>query len=159
MKIGKGMGVLAERRWKKFQQRSSNMFRSLTERHEKAGQPPMNFTRDEFREWLRGEIGKVCRYCGQTVTVTMVSTDHLIPLGRGGASDKANLAAICSGCNKAKGSWTDAEFSALRLALAELLARFPESNIMGHVLKSLKIANSFRFGSDRRAKEAKAQQV
>ena len=161
MKIGKGMGVLAARRHKVFMTRSASMFRSLAERHEKAGQPPMAWcgcvvTLPAFRELMMGGLDNgLCCYCKETLTVKTISADHAVPLARGGSSAFENIDFICSGCNRAKGAFTKMEFYGLRNALASLSATYPQSNIMGHVLKSLKIANSFRFGSDRRSKEGK----
>ena len=163
MKIGKGMGVLALNRHKKLMARSASMYRRLNERHAKAGQPPMYvrlphniITLDAFRESLREALNEgACGYCGELLTVKTISPDHSVPLSRGGGSEWGNIDLICVGCNRAKGSFTKEEFAALRRALMVLASTYPKSNIMGHVLKSLKIANSFRFGSDRRRKESK----
>lgn len=134
-----------------FMSRSSTMFRSLRERHEKAGIPPIKETLEEFRVWLRVFIGKPCEYCGKKLTVKECSIDHPTPLSRGGGD---GIEVICSGCNKAKGFWTRKEYNNLLYHLNVLDDLHPEGKMKMHVLRSLKIANSFRFGSDRRAKES-----
>ena len=44
--------------------------------------------------------GLPCAYCGRTPAL---SADHIVPLGKGGPNDLANMAPACRGCNEKKG--------------------------------------------------------
>jgi 5-methylcytosine-specific restriction endonuclease McrA len=44
--------------------------------------------------------GYVCAYCGREAT----TTDHVLPVSRGGTADDDNLVACCSTCNSARGA-------------------------------------------------------
>lgn len=137
---------------KKFKTRTSGMYRSLNDRHAKAGVSLIALTLPEFREWAHRFIGKSCRYCHEKITVKNMSIDHPTPLSRGGTGE---ISVVCSMCNKGKGDFTDAEYRDLLTGLGILDARHPASKMKMKVLRALKIAASFRFGSDRRAKAAK----
>lgn len=149
------MGILEKRRHRIFMQRTASMYRSANERQRMAGTVPLSKSLGMFREWVAAWIGKTCRYCNEEITVRNFSLDHDVPLSRGGSGEFANLSICCSGSNKAKGNMTADEFTALTADLGVLSHKFDNPNIKRHVLMSLKIASSFRFGSDRRAKKAK----
>ena len=53
--------------------------------------------------WWQNKIspGK-CEYCGAEVSVKSLTMDHVIPLARGGRSEKNNLVACCKECNNRK---------------------------------------------------------
>jgi len=50
-----------------------------------------------------------CVYCGERLTMTTLTIDHVYPLARGGLSDWYNLRASCKGCNGTKGNKTLSE--------------------------------------------------
>ena len=52
--------------------------------------------------WKRKRAKGVCHHCGQTFAPSELSMDHLIPLVRGGRSNKGNLVPACKDCNSAK---------------------------------------------------------
>lgn len=53
--------------------------------------------------WWRRKISSgVCYYCGRKVGPSELTMDHVIPLGRGGTSDKVNIVAACKECNNKK---------------------------------------------------------
>lgn len=58
--------------------------------------------------YLRGKVdeyGKcICAHCGQEMLVTEACVDHIIPVARGGPSEKWNLQILCEKCNQRKGS-------------------------------------------------------
>ncbi len=59
----------------------------------------------ELREstwWKRRRSSGVCHYCGETVGAKLLTMDHLIPLVRGGRSNKGNIVAACKKCNNEK---------------------------------------------------------
>jgi hypothetical protein len=116
--------------------------------------PPCLLTLEQLRGLVRGKIGTYCLYCRQVVTERSFSLDHRTPLERGGSStDVANLDIICVSSNRAKGTFTHDEFRALIRMLDLLDTAYPAANIKGSVLTALKVANSFRFGANRRSKK------
>ncbi len=52
--------------------------------------------------WKRRRSSGVCHYCGENVGAKALTMDHLIPLVRGGRSNKGNLVAACKKCNNEK---------------------------------------------------------
>ena len=67
-------------------------------------------------QWWRQELGKgKCYHCGEHFTSAELTMDHLLPIARGGVSNKRNCVPACKACNTRKGNKTRAE-----LALAEL---------------------------------------
>jgi 5-methylcytosine-specific restriction protein A len=69
--------------------------------------------------WWKQQIGKgVCYHCEQKFPPSLLTMDHLIPIARGGKSDKKNCVVSCKDCNTKKGHKTRAE-----LALDELGAQ------------------------------------
>ncbi|GFZ86672.1 type II CRISPR RNA-guided endonuclease Cas9 [Nesterenkonia alkaliphila] len=44
-----------------------------------------------------------CAYCGTTIDAKSCELDHIVPRAGGGASTRANLVAVCRGCNQDKG--------------------------------------------------------
>jgi 5-methylcytosine-specific restriction endonuclease McrA len=53
--------------------------------------------------WWRQKISSgVCFYCGKKVLPSELTMDHIIPLSRGGRSERSNIAASCKDCNNRK---------------------------------------------------------
>ncbi len=52
------------------------------------------------RQLVLERDGQVCQWCGGHAT----EADHLIPRGRGGSDDLANLVAACGDCNRWRGA-------------------------------------------------------
>jgi len=60
--------------------------------------------------WWKQQIGQgVCYHCQQKFKPTELTMDHLIPIARGGKSDKKNCVPSCKDCNTKKGYKTRAE--------------------------------------------------
>lgn len=60
--------------------------------------------------WWKGQLGKgVCYHCEQRFKPADLTMDHLIPIARGGKSDKKNCVPSCKDCNTKKGYKTRAE--------------------------------------------------
>jgi 5-methylcytosine-specific restriction protein A len=65
--------------------------------------------RDKARElrqsqwWKRKLTEGRCYHCGGTFSPQLLTMDHLIPVVRGGHSDKNNLVTSCKDCNSKKG--------------------------------------------------------
>lgn len=52
--------------------------------------------------WKRRCAAGVCHYCGQAVGAKALTMDHLVPIVRGGRSNKGNLVPACKPCNETK---------------------------------------------------------
>jgi 5-methylcytosine-specific restriction enzyme A len=52
--------------------------------------------------WKRKRSSGICHYCGQTYSPKELTMDHVIPIARGGKSEKYNLVPCCKQCNTAK---------------------------------------------------------
>jgi 5-methylcytosine-specific restriction protein A len=68
----------------------------------------------ELREsqWWKQTRGKgMCYHCEQRFHPSELTMDHLIPIARGGKSDKKNCVPSCKDCNTKKGHQTRAEMA------------------------------------------------
>lgn len=66
--------------------------------------------------WWKQVLGKgVCYHCEKKFKTAELTMDHLIPIARGGKTDKKNCVPSCKECNTKKGYKTRAE-----LAMEEL---------------------------------------
>jgi len=52
--------------------------------------------------WKRRCAAGICHYCGEQVGAKSLTMDHLVPLARGGRSNKGNLVPACKDCNNKK---------------------------------------------------------
>ena len=52
--------------------------------------------------WKRKRASGICQYCKQIFLPKELTMDHIIPLSRGGRSEKFNLAPCCKECNTKK---------------------------------------------------------
>ncbi len=52
--------------------------------------------------WKRRRAAGICHYCGEKFPPRMLTMDHLVPLVRGGRSNKGNLVPACKECNTRK---------------------------------------------------------
>src|SRR5438876_637818 len=101
--------------------RTASIYRHQKERAQRAGQL-LDYTLEEFRAWAREWIHhRACEYCGTSLTIKTLSTDHCRPIARGGSHSHHNLVFCCERCNQCKGILEDDEY----LALLALLARWP----------------------------------
>lgn len=70
--------------------------------------------------WWKQQLGKgICYHCEQKFVSVELTMDHLIPIIRGGVSNKNNCVTSCKACNTKKGHKTRAE-----LAFEELESEF-----------------------------------
>ncbi len=54
-------------------------------------------------QWWKQQIGPgICHHCGQKFDPMDLTMDHLIPLSRGGKSNKKNCVPACKSCNSKK---------------------------------------------------------
>ena len=60
--------------------------------------------------WWRNRLAEgVCHYCGKKFPPDKLTMDHIVPVARGGRSNKGNVVPACAACNKSKGVLTPAE--------------------------------------------------
>lgn len=53
--------------------------------------------------WWKKKISSgVCHYCRRTFNPSELTMDHIIPLSRGGKSERINIVAACKDCNNRK---------------------------------------------------------
>lgn len=80
-----------------------------------APQQHQNRERQRARElrrsaWWQQKIARgVCHYCGQHFSKQELTMDHVIPIVRGGFSNKGNLVVACKTCNHKKKYLTPVE--------------------------------------------------
>ena len=67
----------------------------------------------------RIKLHPVCYYCGVLLNPEIGTTDHVVPLSRGGDDTESNKVSCCKKCNKRKGSLLPSEYGEL-LRLLEL---------------------------------------
>lgn len=61
-------------------------------------------------QWWRNRIAQgVCHYCGGTFKPSELTMDHIIPVARGGRSERGNVVPCCKACNNEKRCKTPAE--------------------------------------------------
>jgi 5-methylcytosine-specific restriction endonuclease McrA len=60
--------------------------------------------------WKRRVADGVCVYCRRRVGARALTMDHIVPLGRGGRSVRANVVAACKACNTRKQSLVPVEW-------------------------------------------------
>ncbi len=60
--------------------------------------------------WWKAQLQKgICHYCKQHFSVDELTMDHIVPVARGGKSDKGNVVPACFNCNQSKAATTPAE--------------------------------------------------
>ncbi len=61
-------------------------------------------------QWWKNQLAAgVCHYCGRKFPPGELTMDHVIPVARGGKSDKGNVVPCCRACNQSKRYLTPAE--------------------------------------------------
>ena len=61
--------------------------------------------------WKQKLANGLCYHCGHRFSSAELSMDHLIPIGRGGHSQKGNVVVCCKNCNTSKAAAMPAEYS------------------------------------------------
>ncbi len=56
------------------------------------------------KEFLDDNKNSKCLYCNQKLTKTNITTEHIIPLSKGGNNCQVNLIACCLKCNNERGN-------------------------------------------------------
>lgn len=56
-------------------------------------------------QWWKNQLGRgVCYHCEQRFHPSELTMDHLLPIARGGKSDRKNCVPCCKECNTKKGN-------------------------------------------------------
>jgi len=67
-------------------------------------------------QWWKGQLAKgVCYHCENRFHPSELTMDHLIPIVRGGKTDRKNCVPSCKACNTEKGHKTRAEMALEKL--------------------------------------------
>lgn len=54
-------------------------------------------------QWWKNRLAKgVCRWCGDTFPPEELTMDHIVPIIRGGKSNRGNVVPSCKECNNRK---------------------------------------------------------
>ena len=54
--------------------------------------------------WWKQKLAEgVCHYCGRKFEMDELTMDHIVPIARGGKSNKCNVVVCCLSCNQSKG--------------------------------------------------------
>ncbi len=61
-------------------------------------------------QWWKDQLAKgTCHYCGEKFPPEELTMDHILPVVRGGKSNKGNVVVCCKECNNEKKYLTPAE--------------------------------------------------
>jgi 5-methylcytosine-specific restriction endonuclease McrA len=60
--------------------------------------------------WKRRCAAGICFYCRMNVGARALTMDHIVPIGRGGRSVRANVVPACKACNTRKRSLVPVEW-------------------------------------------------
>lgn len=101
-----------EKKVAKIMSRIGTVKNSLVSRSKKM-EVECNITIDELREMFYESYGQTCKYCSKILTIDNMVIDHIIPISKGGTSNRDNLQIICKTSNTMKGSLMESDFKFL----------------------------------------------
>ncbi len=71
-------------------------------------------------QWWKRQLARChCHYCGGSFPPAALTMDHIVPLARGGKSNKGNVVPACKECNNKKKSLLPIEWEAYLESLGE----------------------------------------
>ena len=89
---------------------SDHYFTPASDAHKKKEKEKARLLRSSL--WWKQVLGKgICYHCENKFKFEELTMDHLIPIARGGKSDKKNCVPSCKECNTKKGYKTRAELA------------------------------------------------
>ena len=112
--------------------KKSSTLKSSLKRRSKEYEVEFKVSLTELRKLLYKSYGKPCLYCSQTLVVSNMVCDHIIPLSMGGGSVIKNLHIVCGRCNTRKGPLTDKDYKELLKSLSKL-----NEDVVKYVLRKL----------------------
>ena len=109
---------------------SDYYFAPASEAHKKKEKAKAKELRESI--WWKQQLGKgICYHCEQKFKPTELTMDHLIPIARGGKSDKKNCVPCCKDCNTKKGYKTRAELVMEEMEKSGQLQTYSDSDSDG----------------------------
>ncbi len=118
--------------------KKSSTLKSSLKRRSREYEVEFKVSLTELRKLLYKSYGRTCVYCDQTLVVSNMACDHIIPLSMGGGSIIKNLHIVCGRCNTRKGPLTDRDYKDLLKSLSKL----PE-DVVKYVLRKLAKSEMF----------------
>ena len=112
--------------------KKSSTLKSSLKRRSKEYEVEFKVSLTELRRLLYKSYGRTCLYCDETLVVSNMACDHIIPLSMGGCSIIKNLHIVCGRCNTRKGPLTDKDYKSFLKSIREL----PE-DVVKYVLRKL----------------------
>ena len=112
--------------------KKSSTLKSSLKRRSREYEVEFKISLTEIRQLLYKSYGKPCLYCDETLVVSNMVCDHIIPLSMGGGSIIKNLHIVCGRCNTRKGPLTDKDYRKFLKSLSYL----PE-DVVKYVLRKL----------------------
>ncbi|MBK9321921.1 MAG: HNH endonuclease [Bdellovibrionaceae bacterium] len=80
----------------------SILFQAASAEHQKREKAKAKELR--ISQWWKQQLGTgLCYHCGQKFKPSELTMDHVIPIARGGKSNKKNCVPSCKDCNSKKG--------------------------------------------------------
>ncbi len=71
-------------------------------------------------QWWKRQLARGrCYYCGKSFSPRQLTMDHIVPLSRGGKSNKGNVVPACKDCNNKKKYMLPIEWEAYLEVLTE----------------------------------------
>ncbi|MCP3875460.1 MAG: HNH endonuclease [Desulfobacteraceae bacterium] len=67
--------------------------------------------------WKRKRSSGICHYCKKPFLPKELTMDHVIPIARGGKSEKFNLVPCCKECNTKKKQFLPSEWNEYMMSL------------------------------------------
>lgn len=112
--------------------KKSSTLKSSLKRRSREYEVEFKVSLTELRQLLYKSYGRTCVYCDQSLVVSNMACDHIIPLSMGGGSIIKNLHIVCGRCNTRKGPLTDEDYRAFLKSISDL----PE-DVIKYVLRKL----------------------
>lgn len=89
--------------------------------------PPSDMSKEKTRardlkssSWWRQKLSRgICHYCGKKFKPEELTMDHIIPLSRGGTSEKINITVSCKDCNNKKKYFLPSEWEEYQKTIGE----------------------------------------
>lgn len=101
----------AKQKASKFMSKTLSIFNGQKSRAAKLGKE-VHYTLEDFRYQAAEGLTKPCPYCKKPFTLNNLTSDHAIPISKGGEFYLVNNSICCQPCNYQKGNMTATEFAA-----------------------------------------------
>ena len=112
--------------------KKSSTLKSSLKRRSKEYEVEFKVSLTEIRQLLYKSYGKPCVYCNETLVVSNMACDHIIPLSMGGGSIIKNLHIVCGRCNTRKGPLTHKDYKSFLESISKL-----SEDVVKYVLRKL----------------------